>query len=208
MAYRLLFAEASPAGQKALETAFAPPEFEVWAFTDGDEAVKALPSVAPDAVLAALSLAGRDGYEVAAVIRSQEAYRRTAVFLLRGLFEPLDARKVSRLAPDGLIQKPFDGESLLAAVRAAVERRQAVPSLPEEPPVSSPIPPSGYLPEPAPLTDVLPEWTDAVERKIRAVVREEVLRNQAEMEDRARDIVATEFKKVLVSELKAVDGEK
>ncbi|MBM3311527.1 MAG: response regulator transcription factor [Candidatus Aminicenantes bacterium] len=208
MAYRLILAEASPAAQKALETALAPPEFEVWAFADGDEAVKALPSVAPDAVLTALSLPGRDGYELAAALRSQEAYRRTALFLLRGVFEPLDARKVSRLDPDGLIQKPFDGESLLAAVRAAVERRQAVPSLPEEPAGTSPVPPSGYLPEPAPPTDLLPEWTDAVERKIRAVVREEVLRNQAEMEDRARDIVSSEFKKVLVAELKAVDPEK
>ncbi|MBM3295303.1 MAG: response regulator [Candidatus Aminicenantes bacterium] len=208
MAYRLLIAEASPTTRKALEFALAPPEFEIWVFPDGLEAIKALPSVAPDAVVAALSLPGRDGYEMAAVLRSQETFRRTALFLLRGAFEPLDLRKISRLEHDGLIQKPFDGESLLAAVRAGIDRRKAVSSLPEEPGPSAPIPPSGDLPEPAPPTDVLPEWTEAVERKIRALVREEVVRNQAEMEDRAREIVASEFKKVLVAELKAVDSEK
>jgi len=209
MAYRLLIAEASPTTQKALELALAPPEFEIWAFADGLEAIKALPSVAPDAVFAALNLPGRDGYEVAAVLRSQETGRKTALFLLRGVFEPMDLRKISRIDHDGLIQKPFDGESLLAAVRTAIDRRNTVPSLPEEPLTAGfAAPPSGYLPEPAPPTDVLPEWTDAVERKIRAVVREEVLRNQAEMEDRAREIVAAEFKKVLVAELKAVDQEK
>jgi hypothetical protein len=40
------------------------------------------------------------------------------------------------------------------------------------------------------------------------VIRQEILRNQAEMEERARDIVSAEFKKVLVEELKAVDGKR
>jgi CheY-like chemotaxis protein len=208
MAIRILIAEASPSTQKALELALAPPDFEVWSFTDGLEAIKALPSVAPDAVFAALSLPGKDGYEVAAVLRSEEASRRTALFFLRGVFEPLDLRKISRLDHDGLIQKPFDGESLLTAVRAAIDRRKSVPAISEEPEAGTPAPPSGYLPEPAPPTDLLPEWTEAVERKIRGLVREEILRNQAEMEDRAREIVSAEFKKVLVAELKAVDERK
>jgi CheY-like chemotaxis protein len=208
VAYRILIAEASPSTQKALELAFAPPEFELWTFSDGFAAIKALPSVAPDAVFAALSLPGKDGYEVAAVLRSQEASRQTALFFLRGVFEPLDLRKISRLDHDGLIPKPFDSESILDVTRAAIDRRKAAPKLSEDSKPPLPAPPSESLPEPAPPTEVLPEWTEGLEQKIRGLVREEILRNQAEMEDRAREVVAAEFKKVLVAELKAVDAEK
>jgi DNA-binding response OmpR family regulator len=208
MSYRVLIAEASPSTQKALELALAPPEFELWTFSDGLEAIKALPSVAPDAVLASLSLPTKDGYEVASVLRSQESARRTALFFLRGPFEPLDLRKVSHIDHDGLIQKPFDGESLLATITAALDKKKTIPPLPEEPLAPPPAPPTGLLPEPAPPTEVLPDWTEDVERKIRGLVRQEILRNQAEMEDRAREIVAAEFKKALVEELKAVDSEK
>jgi len=208
MPYRILIAEASPTTQKAIELALPPPEFELWTFADGLEAIKALPSVAPAAVFAALSLPSRDGYEVAAVLRSQDNSPTTALFFLRGVFEPLDLRKISRIDHDGLVQKPFDAESLLALVRTAIDHKKAILKLPEDPVPPPPAPPTGFLPEPAPPTDVLPEWTEDVERKIRGVVRQEILRNQAEMEDRAREIVAAEFKKVLVEELKAVDAGK
>ena len=151
-----------------------------------------------------------DGYEVAAFLRSQPVYRATALFLLRGPFETLDMAKLSMIKHDGLIQKPFDGDTLLGRIRTAIDRKKELPSLPEDP-VLEPqaIPETRFRRKSRrgrPIRRTLPEWTDDVEQKIRDVIRQEILRNQAEMEDRARDIVSAEFKKVLVEELKAVDG--
>ena len=58
------------------------------------------------------------------------------------------------------------------------------------------------------LTALLRELINEGRAAMVGPVRQEILRNQSEMEDRARDIVSAEFKKVLVAELKAVDGKK
>jgi len=221
---KILLAEASPSTQRAVELALPASEFDLRIAPDGLAAIRILPEFSPDAVLVGLSLPGMDGYEVAAFLRSQPVYRAAALFLLRGPFETLDLTKLSTLEHDGLVQKPFDGASLLDLVRAAIDRKKELPSLPEdpffelaEPPVSpaegeikANVPSALSTADPAAdrTEGALPDWTDDVERKIRDVIRQEILRNQSEMEDRARDIVSAEFKKVLVAELKAVDGKR
>jgi len=209
---KVLLADASPLVRKAVEAAFPSSEFEIRTAPDGLAAVRLLPEYSPDAVLAALTLPGMDGYEVAAFLGSQPVYRSTALLLLKGSFETPDMAKLSAVKHDGLVQKPFDGETLLLQVREAVDRKRELPSLPEDPFFEAPSGKASVaadtaaasIPEP-PDTGNLPEWTDSVEQKIRDLIRQEILRNQSEMEDRARDIVSTEFKKVLVAELKAVD---
>ncbi len=213
---KVLLADASPLVRKSVEAALPASEFEIRTAPDGLAAVRMLPEYSPDAVLASLSLPGMDGYEVASFLGSQPVYRSTTLFLLRGSFESLDMAKLAAVKYDGLIQKPFDGETLAAVIRAAIDRKRELPSLPEDPffevppektaAVESPAG-AASIPEP-PDTGNLPEWTEGVEQKIRDLVRQEILRNQSEMEDRARDIVSAEFKKVLVAELKAVDGKK
>jgi DNA-binding response OmpR family regulator len=208
---KILLTDASPLVRKAVESALPASEFEIRTASDGLAAIRMLPEYSPDAALIALTLPGMDGYEVAAFLCSQPVYRTTALFLLRGAFETLDMAKLSVIKHDGLIQKPFDGDTLLRRIREAIDRKKELPSLPEDPflepqtiPETAPV---GNAPG-TPDTGNLPEWTDDVERKIRDVIRQEILRNQAEMEDRARDIVSAEFKKVLVEELKAVDGKR
>jgi len=205
---KILLADASPLVRKAVEAALPAAEFELRTAPDGLAAIRILPEFSPDAVLVALTLPGMDGYDVAAFLCSQPAYRAAALFLLRGSFETVDMAKISVIRHDGLIQKPFDGDTLLGRIRSAIDRKKELPSLPEDPflePQSLPETASiGTAPSTSD-TGNLPEWTDDVERKIRDVIRQEISRNQAEMEDRARDIVSAEFKRVLVEELKTVD---
>ncbi|HOS10363.1 MAG TPA: response regulator [Candidatus Aminicenantes bacterium] len=211
MSMKILLADASPVVRKAVETALPGAEFEVRTAPDGLAAIRILPEFFPDAVLVALSLPGMDGYDVAAFLCSQPVYRTTALFLLPGAFEAVDVAKLSVIRHDGLIRKPFDGETLLSRIRTAIDRKKELPSLPEDPfldPQSLPETASVASGPVTPDSGNLPEWTDDVERKIRDVIRQEILRNQAEMEERARDIVSAEFKKVLVEELKAVDGKR
>jgi DNA-binding response OmpR family regulator len=212
MTSKVLLIDASPSTRKAVELALPASAFDLRAASDGLAAIRLLSEFSPEAVLLALSLPGMDGYEVASFFRSQPVYRTTALFLFRGPFETLDQAKLSSLEHDGLVQKPFDGDSLQRLIRMAIDRKRELPSLPEEPflePPEAPVPPAVVeLPETGEAAGMaaFPEWTDDVEEKIRQVIRQEIVRNQAEMEDRARDIVSAEFKKVLVEELKAVDG--
>ena len=211
MSSKILLADASPLVRRAVETALPAAEFEVRTASDGLAAIRMLPEFSPDAALVALTLPGMDGYDVAAFLCSQPAYRAAALFLLRGSFENVDMAKISVIRHDGLIQKPFDGDTLLGRIRTTIDRKKELPSLPEDPflePQSLPETASVGNAPVTPDTGNIPEWTDDVERKIRDLIRQEILRNQAEMEDRARDIVSAEFKKVLVEELKAVDGKR
>ena len=214
MTSKVLLIDASPSTRKAVELALPASAFDLRVAPDGLAAIRLLPEFSPEAVLLALFLPGMDGVEVAAFLRSQPEYRTTALFLLRGPFETLDSSKLSSFDHDGLVQKPFDGDSLHRLVRTAIDRKRELPSLPEEPffePPTGPGPPVVVeAPENGEAAGVaaLPEWTDDVERKIREVIRQEIVRNQAEMEDRARDIVSAEFKKVLVEELKAIDAKR
>jgi DNA-binding response OmpR family regulator len=203
MGFKIVVVDRSPSALKAAELALPAPEFEVATFGDGLEALRAIPDLAPDAVLAGLSLPSRDGYEIADFAKSQPRGRQTAVIFLRGPFEPLDAAKIAPIDHDGIVAKPFDGASLLALVRAAVDRRKELPSLPEEPVrvISDP-------PAPAAAPALPSEWTAELEQTVRALVRREIGLTRSEIEAIARDVVMVEVKRTLVEELAKIETKK
>ena len=146
MGCRIVVADRSPSALKAAELALPAPEFEVSIFADGQEALRAISEMGPDAVLLGLSLPSRDGYEIADFVKAQPHGPQVAVFFLRGPFEPFDEAKAAPLDHDGIVSKPFDGESLLRLVRKAIDRRKEIP-LPEEPVRVKPDPPLGGAPD-------------------------------------------------------------
>jgi DNA-binding response OmpR family regulator len=208
MSYKVLVADGSPSALKAAEFALTAPEFEIFAFSDGMEAMKRMLDIRPDALLVSVSLPSRDGYEVAGYVRSQEGGRQVAVFFLRGAFETLNLGKMAQVGCDGIIQKPFDAGALAGLVRDAIDRKKEIPSLPEEPvweqDGEAEQPPEAVLPT-APL---VPEWTDDLEKKIKEAVRQEIRNNQEELEKIAREVISAEFRKMLVEELKNIDTKK
>jgi DNA-binding response OmpR family regulator len=124
---KVLLVDASPSTRKAVELALPASAFDLRVAPDGLAAIRLLPDFSPEAVLLALFLPGMDGVEVAAFLRSQPEYRTTALFLLRGPFETLDSSKLSSFDHDGLVQKPFDGDSLHRLVRTAIDRKRERP---------------------------------------------------------------------------------
>ena len=203
MGFKIVVVDHSPSALKAAEIALPAPEFEVATFGDGLEAIRAIPDLAPDAVLAGLSLPSRDGYEIADFVNSQPRGRQIAVFFLRGPFEPLDEAKIAPVDHDGIVAKPFDGESLLALVRAAVDRRKELPSLPEEPVRVRTDPPSPPADPPLPS-----EWTAELEKTVRELVRREIGLTRKEIEAMARGVVMSEVKRTLVEELAKIETKK
>jgi DNA-binding response OmpR family regulator len=203
MSYKILIASDSPGTVRAVQSALPEAEFEIRALADGIKAARAIEENPPDALLAALTLPAKDGYELGVFLRSRPAAKPPALLFLRGAVETLDVGRLASIDHDGVVAKPFDGQTLAGLVRQAIERRREIPSLPEEPAA----PPA---PIPAAPTERLAAARDLagtpLEETLRGLVREEFSR--AEWEENMRRIAAAEFKKLLVAELRGVETKK
>ncbi|MGB8951859.1 MAG: response regulator [Candidatus Aminicenantales bacterium] len=201
MAYRIVVADSSISVRRAVETAFSESGFKVYTFKDGLETLKSLPELKPDAVLLSLSLPSKDGYELGLFLRTQDAYKQTALILLRGAFEPLDSQRLSPIDYDLLVRKPIDSEKLAQSVREAIERKKDIPFMPEEPFLEEAEQPSSPLESPPLMT---PEGMADMEEKIREAVKKEVQGMSLRLEKMVKDLVSAEFRKWMVEELKGL----
>lgn len=200
MPIRVIVADSSPTAVRAVELALPAPEFQVRAFGDGLDAIEAVREFLPDAVLAAFDLPSRDGYELGSFVRSQTAGGQVALLFLRGAFEPFDLPRIARVAYDGVVLKPFDGESLAALLRETIAQKRELPCLPEEPAIER-------RPEPSSPSENPPAANGSLdlEARIREIVRDELRRQHADLDKAAEEIVAAEVRRVLVDELKKID---
>jgi DNA-binding response OmpR family regulator len=208
MPYRVIVADPSPTAVRAVELALPAPEFQVRSFGDGLDAIEAVREVPPDAVLSAFVLSSRDGYELGSFVRSQTAGAQIALFFLRGAFEPFDMPRIAQVAYDGIILKPFDGESLAALIREAISQKRELPSLPEEPAIEHRSQLARTPESPAPSGPQTPGGGIELEARIREIVRDELHERRDELEKIAAEIVAVEVRRVLVEELKKIDTRK
>ena len=205
MAYKILFADDSAATLRAAQAALPEPEFEVRTAADGARAARAIEEDTPDALLAALSLPLRDGYELGAFFRSRPESKAAALIFLRGAVETLDLGRLAVIDHDGVVSKPFDAQSLAELGRRAIERRREIPSLPEEPSLRQPtaaVPAAST----ARLGNDVGLAGTPLEEILRGLVHEEFSRT--EWQSAMREIAAAEFKKLLVAELRGVDAKK
>jgi CheY-like chemotaxis protein len=205
MAYKLVVADSSPSVQKVVQMAFSEPDFEVYPFEDGVEVLESIGQINPDAVLLSLSLPSKDGYEISRYLRSREDFRKTALVLLKNVFEPLDIEKMHSLDYDEIIQKPFDSEKLARLVKDIVDKKKGPHSFPEESLLDE-IPATGTLPlfeetrfHPS-SSPLLPE--EEIEDKIRQVIREEILSVERELEKRLKASLRAEMEDWLEKEIK------
>lgn len=205
MAYRVLLADESPAAAKAVQAALPEPEFEVRVAAEASKAEQALEEALPDALLAALSFPAKDGYELGARFRSRPGAKAAALIFLRGIVEGLDVGRLAAIDHDGVVRKPFDAQTLAAAVRRAIEKRREIPSLPEEPSVQRPAAEEPESP-PERITISLDLAGSPLEDSLRGLVREEF--GRAEWDARMREIASAEFKKLLVAELREFPSKK
>lgn len=205
MPYRVIVADPSPTAVRAVELALPAPEFQVRAFSDGLDAIEAVREIPPDVVLVAFALPSRDGYELGSFVRSQTCGSQIALFFLRGAFEPFDMPRIAQVAYDGIVLKPFDGESLANLVRETIGQKRELPCLPEEPAIERRSEPTS---PPESLTAAFPPMPPDLEARIRTIVRAELRAREVEIEKTAAEIVAAEVKRVLVEELKKIDTRK
>ena len=85
---------------------------------DPQEALRLARGRTPDLVLLDLNLAYPDGVQVLKQVRNHEATRRTPIVVVAG--GDLNLSPEESALVDGLVQKPFDIEIMLNAVRKAL----------------------------------------------------------------------------------------
>jgi CheY-like chemotaxis protein len=113
---------------------------EVIAVGHGEAAVRKLPEVKPDLILADVFMPVRNGYEVCEFVKKDERFAHIPVVLLVGAFDPVDQHEVKRVQADGLLKKPFapldDLKQMVSTMLAKSAAAQAAPSA--KPPATPP----------------------------------------------------------------------
>ncbi|MCL4458236.1 MAG: response regulator [Nitrospirae bacterium] len=118
MSYKLLLADDSLTIQKVVELVLTPEGFEIMAFGDGDQALRAMESFAPNIVLADIEMPKLNGYQLCEKIKNNMATAETPVILLAGAFEPFDEEYAKSVFADDFIIKPFESQELISKVKA------------------------------------------------------------------------------------------
>jgi CheY-like chemotaxis protein len=121
---KILVADDNSNVQKTVTLALADLGIEVVAVSNGEAAVKKLPDVMPDLVLADIFMPVRNGYEVCEYVKKDSRFSQVPVVLLVGAFDPLDEREAQRVGADGILKKPFvPPDPLIAMVKTLLDRK-------------------------------------------------------------------------------------
>jgi len=104
--------------------------FDTMIVNDGESAIEAVDSFAPNLILLDLMLPGMDGYQVCREVRAKNA---TPIIMLSAKGEIFDKVLGLELGADDYMEKPFDTKELVARVKAVLRRYKAAPIAAEEP---------------------------------------------------------------------------
>ena len=93
---------------------------------DGEEALAAFDSYAPNMILLDLMLPGIDGYQVCREVRTKS---NVPIIMLSAKGEIFDKVLGLELGADDYIMKPFDSKELVARVKAVLRRYQPIKTI-------------------------------------------------------------------------------
>jgi CheY-like chemotaxis protein len=125
MPHTLLLADDSVTIQRVIELTFADEDIRVVSVGDGQQAIDRIRAEPPDIVLADTGMPERDGYEVAAFIKTDPDLASIPVVLLTGAFEPVDGDRAKEAGCDAVLVKPFEPQVVIKRVRALLANTAA-----------------------------------------------------------------------------------
>src|SRR6202167_6567936 len=138
--------------------AFEERGIQVVSVGNGEAAVRRIPDLNPDLVLADIFMPVRNSYEVCEFVKKDTKFAHIPAILLVGAFDPLDEKEARRVGADGVLKKPFvPPDPLIAMVTAALEKapKPEVKAAPE--PVAEI--PKIVAPPPPPVVQAFPDPT-------------------------------------------------
>lgn len=111
---------------KMVELALKDLGYKIEKVGNGEHAVRKLPDIKPDLILADIFMPVRNGYEVCEFVKTNEQYQHIPVVLLQGKFDPLDEHLMKKVKADGLLMKPFvPPDPLVKMVQTLLEEAAA-----------------------------------------------------------------------------------
>ncbi|HXE74970.1 MAG TPA: response regulator [Candidatus Xenobia bacterium] len=134
---KVLIADDSLKIQKELTALLKGAGIEVVAVSNGEHAVRKLPTVQPDVVLADIFMPVRDGYEVCEFVKSSPEFPHTRVILLVSKMEPYDDKRAKQVRADGKIEKPIsdDPGGILSTIKQHLDKVLAARPAPAAAPI-------------------------------------------------------------------------
>src|SRR5262245_34143940 len=151
MAHKLLLADDSVTIQRVIELTFADEDVHVTAVGDGQLAIDRLDVDPPDIILADVDMPKRDGYEVAAYVKSRPKLAHIPVVLLTGAFEPIDQARAAAAGSSDVLAKPFEPQMVINRVKELLGKKRSDgdgPYAPSEMESPQGLPPQMGDPEP------------------------------------------------------------
>ena len=103
--------------------------FDTKIVNDGESALEAVDSFAPNLILLDLMLRGIDGYQVCREVRAK---LQTPIIMLSAKGEVFDKVLGLEMGADDYMEKPFDSKELVARVKAVLRRYKPQTPVPEE----------------------------------------------------------------------------
>ena len=124
MTHKLLLADDSVTIQRVIELTFADEDVEVTTVGDGQLAIDRLDIDTPDIILADVDMPKRDGYEVAAYVKSRPKLAHIPVVLLTGAFEPIDQARDAAAGSTDVLSKPFEPQMVINRVKELLGKKR------------------------------------------------------------------------------------
>ena len=126
---RILVADDNTNIQKMVALAFHDRGIDVTSVGNGEAAIRRLPDLNPDLILADIFMPVRNGYEVCEWVKKDPKFSHIPVILLVGAFDPLDEKEARRVGADGVLKKPFiPPDPLIAMVTSVLEKNSKIAS--------------------------------------------------------------------------------
>ncbi len=122
---RILLADHSPHAQRMGERILRDEGYEIATVTDGETVLLRLKDLAPDVILADISLPSRNGYEVCEYVKTSGKFPQTRVILTAGPVTAYDETRAQAAGADGFVRKPFEATALLNTLQPMVEKPEA-----------------------------------------------------------------------------------
>ncbi len=116
---RILVVDDEPQIRRALKIAVGGHGYAVEVAADGEQALVAIASHLPDALVLDLVMPGMDGFEVLTQVRG---FSQLPIIVLSARGQESDKVKALDLGADDYLTKPFGVEELLARLRAVLRR--------------------------------------------------------------------------------------
>ena len=121
MAKSILVVEDEPNIVLSLQFLMKKAGFDVRVARDGDEALAAVESHAPDLILLDVMIPKRDGYDDCQTIRANPAWQSIYIIMLTAKGREVDREKGMALGANDYVTKPFSTRDLTEKVKAILE---------------------------------------------------------------------------------------